>query len=381
MEGQTQAAAPAAPPAQGGPASGPIGDRMKAFLNAPADNEPAEAAAVAPQVRSKAASEPADEADARKVAPEESPVPDAQAQAEAEDQADESVDVQSDDAQSEEWHPSDLSELLSAAFGEATDKGFDLPVKVKIDGKEGTATLRDLVKSYQLDSLHHQKLETLSNERKSFEGERQKFQGERADKLLRMDAGLQTLERALYGEFASVNWQQLAAEDPNVYNAKLVGFQARNAELQDIARSIQTEKSQHQAQFEAAQQAYLVEQRELLLSKVPEWSDDTVRTRDKAEIISYLMDVGFNKQEAEGITDHRQALVVRDAWNWRKLQKSKPSVLNKVKAAPKLIRPGTQQSRASQAAVATSKDRDRLRQTGRITDAGRAIASRLKASM
>jgi hypothetical protein len=328
-------------------------------------------------VRSKAASEPADDAGTQKVAPEDTQVPDAAA---AEDQADDSVDVQSDDAQSEEWHPSDLSELLAAAFGENPDKGFDLPVKVKIDGKEGTASLRDLVKSYQLDSLHHQKLETLSNDRKAFEGERQKFQGERADKLLRMDAGLQTLERALYGEFASVNWQQLAAEDPNAYNAKLVGFQARNAELQDIARSIQTEKAQHQAQLEAAQQAYLADQRQLLLAKIPEWTDESVRTREKAEIVSYLSELGFSKEEAEGITDHRQALVVRDAWNWRKLQKSRPGAMNKVKAAPKLIRPGTQQSRAAQAAVAQSKDRDRLRQTGRVTDAGRAIAARLKAA-
>jgi hypothetical protein len=69
--------------------------------------------------------------------------------------------------------------------------------------------------------------------------------------------------------------------------------------------------------------------------------------------------------------------VVRDAVAWRKLQKSKPALLNKVKAAPKLLKPGSTQSRAAKDAVADQSDRARLRQTGKVRDAVPALKRRL----
>lgn len=75
--------------------------------------------------------------------------------------------------------------------------------------------------------------------------------------------------------------------------------------------------------------------------------------------------------------DHRHALVVRDAWKWHQLQASKPAVLNKVRAAPKLLKPGSPQSKAAQQSLATNKDRDRLKQTGRVSDAAKLLKSRI----
>ena len=349
-----QISAPAAAPAQAS-----VHDRMKAFLGGSAE----------PQGQPKAtASAPEGAADS--VASEDRQVPD-KADA-ASDHVDASADVQSDDAQSEDWQPSTLKEL-SEALGWDEDKLFNLPASVKIDGKEGTATLRDLVKSYQLDGHINQKLASLDTDRKAFMAEREKFQAERADKLLKMDAGLKTLERALVGEFQSVDWQKLAAEDPAAYNASLVSFQQRNAQLQDIAAQIQQEQSQYQTQIAEAQKQWLEDQRKMLQAKVPEWADETRRAKDKAEILSYLGELGISKEEFEAIGDHRHALVVRDAWKWHQLQKSKPAVLNKVKAAPKLLKPGTQQSKDATSRLALNKDRERLRQTGKVTDAVPAL--------
>ncbi len=341
-----------------------VHDRMKAFLGG--SGPQANAADVQGQPK---ANSPTSDEGVENVAPEDKQVPAAD---KAADQADNSVDVQSDDAQSEDWQPSSLEELAEA-LGWDEEKLLGLAGKVKIDGKEGTATLRDLKKSYQLDGHINQKLATLDTERKALIAKQEEFQRERADKLLKMDASLKTLERAMMGEFQSVDWQKLAAEDPAAYNAQLVGFQQRNAMLQDIAGQISAESQQHQSQIQEAQKKWLEDQRSMLLAKVPEWSDEGRRAKDKAEILQYLDSVGFTKEEFEAVGDHRLVLVVRDAQKWHQLQKSKPAVQNKVKAAPKLLRPGTQQSKDAVNRLAMDKDRARLRQSGRMQDAVPAL--------
>jgi hypothetical protein len=372
--GSTAAPTPnaAPPPAQASAAAAPAAEnrspmeRMKAFLSASSDAPAADSGTVARPAQSEAASPAPEQASALT---EDTQVPDAAPA--AEDQGDASDDVQSSDAQSEDWQPSNLNELLAAAFGENSDKGFDLELPVKIDGKEGTAKLRDLVKSYQLDGHINQRLEAVNNDRKALEADRTKFQSERAEKIVALDAGLQVLERSLIGEFQQVDWKALADSDPTAYNAKYVAFQQRNAELQQIAQSIQAEKQQHQAQYEQAYNAYLAEQKKLLAAAVPEWSDEGRRSKDKAEMLGYLGEMGCaDPEKAFGqITEAWQALVVRDALRYRQLQKSKPAVLNKVRAAPKLLKPGSQQSRAATNSFVANKERDRLKATGKGNDA------------
>lgn len=292
------------------------------------------------------------------------------------DQGQAEVDGVSGDAQTEDWQPSKLSDLREALSWDE-DKFLSLPVSVKIDGKEGTATLRDLIKSYQLDGHINQKLASVDTDRKALMADREKFNSERADKLLKLDAGLKTLERVLLNEFQSVDWQKLAAESPNDYNSKFVAFQQRNAELQDIAGQIAQEQQQFQAQQLEAQKAWLEEQRSMLQAKVPEWADESTRAKDKADILKYLDGYGITKDEFESLADHRFALVVRDAWKWGALQKSKPAVLNKVRTAPKLLKPGSQQSKDASNAIAIRQDQARLKQTGRISDAAKLLKGRM----
>ncbi len=347
-------------------------DRMKSILSAPSNVS--DAGTPSPSIETERAQTRSASGDTEDGA-ETKPVP-TEAAAE-EDRAEVSEDGKSDDAQSEEWKPSNLTELIEAA-GLDSDKGFDLELPVKIDGKEGTARLRDLVKSYQLDGHINQKLETLNTDRKTFESERQAFQGERADKLLRLDAGVQTLERALLGEFQAIDWNKLAAEDPAAYNARFVDFQQRNAYLSDIGQQIAHERGQQQQTQKQAEESRLAEERRLLLAKVPEWSNETARAKDKADIMAYLETQGITKPEFEAMTDHRIALVARDAWKWNQLQKSKPATLNKVKAAPKLLKPGSPQSKAAQDTARDTKARDRFRQTGSVRDGAAVLKGLLQ---
>lgn len=349
-----------------------VHERLKAFLSAPplstdetnVGGDEAVTGGVAPSLGDVSAGDEQSEAPSHA----EEAAADAAVPSDEDRQA-EAADGESGDAQSEDWQPSTLDELAEA-LGWDSDKLFGLQAKVKVNGKEGTAAVRDLLKSYQLDEHINQKLASVDTDRKALVAEREQFNAERADKLLKMDAGLKTLERALLGEFQSVDWQKLAASDPASYNAQLVGFQQRNAMLQDIARQIAAEQQEHQARIAEAQKKFLDEQRVLLQSKVPEWADDARRTKDRADIFAeYLQSYGISQDEFEALGDHRLALVIRDGWRWHKLQKSKPALLNKVKAAPKLLKPGSKQSKDVVNTLASNRERDTLRQSGKVRDA------------
>lgn len=304
------------------------------------------------------------------------PLPRENAEAETEDKPEVEAEVTTDDAQTEA-EPAELSTLdeLAEALadqGYGLDRLLDLEAKVKIDGKESKAKLRDLIKSHQLEGHLNQKLMTFADEKKAFEVERQTKHREMADKHLRLDAGLQTLERALANEFATVDWQSLQTENPAEFNAKYVGYQHRYAELQAIGQQIAQEQKQAQSEAAAQQSAYLDEQRKLLQAKVPEWSDKARRMKDLDEHIAPVLSktYGYSKDELVAISDHRTAMAMRDL---AKFLNAKPAVINKVKAAPKLLKPGTTQSRAALNNLQLSKDRDRLRSTGKVRDAARIL--------
>lgn len=350
-----------------------VHERLVSFLSPPAarsDDSPQPERAEDERADSQANIAPAAEKTQR-AEPESDDSPEPATREDVEREADDTDDddaAASDDAQDVETQFSSLNELADAA-GLDLDKVMDFALPVKIDGKEGTASLRDLVKSYQLDGHINQKLASLDNDRKTFEGKRIEAERSAADRLLKLNAGVQTLERALISDFAGVDWDKLRAENPSEFNSKFVAYQQRYAQMQDIAKQIGEEQQKHQQSQQARAKAWLEEQRTLLKAKIPEWGDDTRRAKDKAEILDYLKGVGISKEEFEQLGDHRYALVVRDAWKWGQLQKSRPATLKKVKSAPKLLKPGTTQSRESRAEISAKQDRQRLRATGRVRDA------------
>lgn len=266
---------------------------------------------------------------------------------------------------------------LAEALGWDLDKVLDLEAPTKIDGKEGKARLRDLVKSYQLEGHLNQKLMTHAEEKKAFETERQTYLQQTQHKLMQLDAGLSVAQKLLEGEFAQINWQQLQDSDPLEFNQKYVAFQQRQAQLNQIADMLGSENKQSQTAAQQQQLAYREEQAKLLETKLPEWADNAKREKDIAEMaVDINQAYGISEQELRSLRDHREILVLRDAWKWQKLQKSKPAMLQKVKAAPKLLKPGAQQSRAAQEGLAAKAERDRLHSTGKL-DAAKPVLKRL----
>ena len=361
VEVQSQAAAPT------------LHSRLSSILSAPSEAPDAgtpSPSADAKRVQSRSASEASDE-DAEGVTAE-STVP----EGDTEDREAAADGVESDDAQSEERQFSNLTELLEAA-GLDTDKGFDLELPVKLDGKEGTAKLRDLVKSYQLDGYHHQKLEAVNADRKALEADRGKLQQERHETLAKLSAAAQVAETMIKGRFAHVDWQRLANEDPATYAQTVQEFNAQNDQYQMVARQLNVERTQFEAQQQALYQAHLDEQKKLVEAAFPEWKNESKRQQDKATFAQTLKDLGAPEGAFESLTDAWQVQAVKEVAAYRALMKSKPATLNKVKAAPKLLKPGSPQSKASVDAIRSKQSRDTYRKTGKTSDGVAVLRSLL----
>lgn len=267
---------------------------------------------------------------------------------------------------------------LADGLGWELEKVLDLEATTKINGKDGKVRLRDLVKSHQLEGHLNQGLIKLAEERKGFEAETARKAGEIKARVEQVNQAVTLVQKMLEGEFAGVDWEELQRTDPAAFQAKFGAREMRLAAIRQLSQQVQQESEQQQAQQQAAQQAYLAEQSTLLDSKVPEWADKGKREKDVAEMATILNEsYGLTEQELRSTPDHRLILMARDATRWQKLQKSKPATLNKVRAAPKLIRPGTQQSRTAQDGLQTQKSRDQLRRTGRVQDAAPALKSLL----
>jgi hypothetical protein len=74
---------------------------------------------------------------------------------------------------------------------------------------------------------------------------------------MKLDAGVQTLERALMGEYQAVDWQKLQTEDPLAFNSHYVGYQQRYAVMQDIANQLAQEKQKYAEEQQAESQSVL----------------------------------------------------------------------------------------------------------------------------
>lgn len=295
-----------------------------------------------------------------------------QAKAEPPEEVEAEPDEVEAPAEEEEAEPLNLSNIaeLAEATGLELDKIMDLDIPTKIDGKEGKTRLRDLIKSFQLEGHLNQKLMAHADEKKAFETERQTFQQQTQHKTQQMDAALQVATRLLDAEFGQINWQELQASDRLEFNQKVVEYQQRQQALSYLADQIGNERKQSEAQAAQQQQAYLADQMKLMESKLPEWADAAKRQKDIADMATVLNDAyGVTEEELRSVADHRQILIARDAWKWQQLQKAKPAIVNKVKTAPRLLKPGTTQSRTEQGNLAAKSERAKLQKTGSVRDA------------
>lgn len=264
--------------------------------------------------------EPANEADISDVADD----VEVEAKATSEDQSSDTEDIVEYDA-----------EEVASLFGIDPDslsvnEDGSVSFKTKVNGEEGTATLKDLIKGHQLEQNVNRKSMELSEALKQFEQQKiEQFQALNAQ-FNQAQQLTQYAESQLLQEFNNVDWNALRNTDPAEYAAMQRDYETKYQQIQGMKQNLQLQQQQTNQQLMQQQQQWLArevqEQQKVLLNKVPEWKDQATAKKEAVAIEKYLMEtIGLSEQETNALYDHRHIQIARDAMLYRQMMgKTKP---------------------------------------------------------
>ena len=237
--------------------------------------------------------------------------------------------------------------------------------RVKAAGEEKEVTLDELIKGYQLGADYTKKTTEVAEQRKAVEAERQAIEEARqlreayAQRLQLVEQFLSTPEEDI---------EHLKETDPIGYAVKVAEQTQKEKQLQAV-RAEQAKLAEKQ-QFEQAQtlRNHLAAESEKIAAIIPEYADKEKGAKVRQEIREYAKSIGWTDQELGSVYDSRAVLSLYEGMQYRKLMQNKPNVTKKVAEAPKMVKPGTTKSQASEREQ-IKREKARLRETGRVQDA------------
>jgi len=232
--------------------------------------------------------------------------------------------------------------------------------RVRAAGQEMEVSLDELKAGYSRQSDYTQKTMQIAEEKKVLDQQKLELQALMNDYQRAIQNPVPTMEPPERPDPALWDDDPIEAmRQTEMYRQKMEDFQVQSAETQHL-------QQQAVAQKQAQMQEALGQQQQALREKIPEWQDDEVATREKADIRRFGLEMGFTEKELAGIYDSRAVQVLRDAMRYQKLQAKRGSV----KQAPegKNLAPGTA-STSEPSQLRKGKAMAKLQKTGHIRDA------------
>lgn len=249
------------------------------------------------------------------------------------------------------------------------DEDGTVKVKTKVDGKEGAAKFAELLKSYQLQSHVDARAREVAEAHRQAQERVQQFESFAQQKAMEFEHIFNAGRQAILGEFGNVNWDDLAKNDPIGYVEKQHAYNAKVAQLQQIkaAADQETQNFIQAQQYRHAQK--LAAEQERLSTLIPEWKDDAVRTQELGKLVPWLQQKGVSRESIAALDNSllADAGLIAALRAGMVAESKAPKAIElekKVRAAPKLVKPG-QPIDANQRGAETIKElRDRVRRTG-----------------
>lgn len=228
-------------------------------------------------------------------------------------------------------------------------------------------TEEELVNGYLRQSDYTKKRQKESDDHKAKMDELEGQISEYQDGLL--DFVTET-EIKLY-DYQQIDWEDLKTSDPETFNQLYADALYTEKQYRDAQDKIKEVKEGAAAKIQEQQETYLLEQKELIKTLIPEW--DSVQ----GKIQSYLADEGFSTQEVGSIANAKIAVLADKARRFDELTAKRENVSKKKlsKKVPKMVKSGSPSS-GSGKAKATHKAAARLKQSGSIDDAVAVLLSR-----
>lgn len=263
--------------------------------------------------------------------------------ADSQESVQDDVTTDGDGQQSDEpqLSTSDLAKLLKLEEGALDlDEEGNAVFKTKVDGKEGAAKLQDLLKSYQLQEHVDRKAREAAEREKAIQAREQEVQQQLQQKLQYTENLTQIAANQLMQEFQSIDWNTLSQTDPGRAALIRQQFMERQAQLRGVYQNIEQQRMAAMQKLQAEQAEVLQREAERLPTLIPEWKDEQVAAKERREIRDWAIKAGFDPEEVDGISRAHHVAVLRKAMLADRLQQSKPEIENKVRTAPKLVKPG-----------------------------------------
>ena len=256
-------------------------------------------------------------------------------------------------------------------LSESTDiqENSEEPVyTVTIDGTDYEVTQDELIQGYQRNADYTRKTQELAAEKQQSSDFVERSKKDVETKLARLDQLNQAAQSQLQQEYAQIDFEKLYEEDPAEAARLEHKMRKKNEQLQQVQKQTQELQTQEFSK-------YLEEQQKQLSVKVPEMNHPEKGSEFKKQMRNYLSSVGFNNQEIDSVYDHRYVLLVKDAMNYRNLQKAKPEIKKKAVNAPKVVKGGVSKSKGQQQAEVRRQQLSKLRKTGKVADAAKLFRS------
>ena len=238
----------------------------------------------------------------------------------------------------------------------------DSTFKVKVAGQELDVTLDELKNGYSRDADYRRKTEELSFERKELQSQSEKQRQDYSTKLNELNQLMSVAQEQLNADVNSADLEKLYEEDPTEAARIDHRLRKKQEKLSSAMQKIQSERNQ---QLES----YKKEQAKILISKMPEFSDQAKAYKLATGMKDTLYSYGFNAQEINDVFDHRIVMLVNDAMNYRNMQKAKPNIAKKITKPGKVFSSGVKQTKADVTFKARKDRLSRLKKSGSMKDA------------
>lgn len=236
---------------------------------------------------------------------------------------------------------SDLSKFLGIDESQIDlDDDGTVKLKTKIDGVEGAAKLSELIKSYQLEGHVNKKSMEVAEREKALQQYMQQAESQAQARLTHVESLANVAAQELLKDFNSINWNVLEVNDPGQAALLRQKFQERQQQIRGVIQEVEQNKRVQSQRQEEQRQNMLSEQYQKLPELIPEWKDEGIAKKERDEIKQWGVKAGFTPQELEQVNVASHVMVLRKAMLYDKLQQSKPTIENKVRTAPKLVKPG-----------------------------------------
>ena len=259
-------------------------------------------------------------------------------------------------------------------LGEEESEEYDVEVPtytLNVKGKQVHVDLEELKNGYQKGADYTKKTQSLAEEKRAFDIEKGAVIQERQQYNQALSQ-FQQLMNEQYQQYNNIDWAQLKEDDP-------IGYMTRKEEMRDIetrhqraAQEQQQVTQQQQQQYARQHQELVAKEMDLLGDKMPDWKNPDKRAKLSEELKLYATNIGYTKEDLDGVTDHRSLLILNKARLYDKIQKSNP---RKIKQVPRVVKGGSKntQARDSKTGKYQSKLNLAKKRGGRTEDIASAI--------